>query len=174
MNITSLLALLQAAASILTLAQSHTASVAFQQEAVNFGSNAVQMVTQAAAPVGFQVPKNDSAWPNVKDLMNAPYIDTPGHWAPLGATVQGVFQYASFGDLNHDGVDDAAIIVNRPTANGTANYFLAAMLNQGGIMFNIADAPLGATINITSHAIASGTIILNGTHYTLLGNSITQ
>jgi len=119
MNITPLLTLLQAAASLLVLAQGHTVTTAFMQQAVNFGSNAVQIVVQSHAPIGFTVTKNDSIWPNVKDLANAPYIDAPGHWAPLGTTVQLITGDSSFGDLNHDGLDDAAAVVNRPSPDGT-------------------------------------------------------
>ncbi len=172
MNITSLLALLQAAAAVLTFAQSHAPSAAFAEQAVNFGSNAVQLVTQAAAPINFSVPANDSIWPNIKDLLGAPYIDGAGHWTRLGSTVQLIQEDTSFGDINHDGMDDAAVIVNRPSADGAPNYYLAAMLNQGGIMFNVADFPLGASMNIASHTVANGIISLDGAHYGLLGNTI--
>ena len=172
MNVASLLALLQAAASVLTFAQGHTATTAFAQQAVSFGSNAVQVVTQAAAPVGFPVPRNNSIWPNIQDLAGAPYIDASGHWVQLGQTVQLAPQYTSFGDLNNDGVDDAAVIVNRPSSGGAPNYFLAAMLNQGGIMFNVADFPLGTSINIASHSVAGEAILLNNERYELLGNTI--
>ena len=118
------------------------------------------------------MPQNDSAWPNAKDLKNAPYIDASGHWARLGKTVELLDGNTSFGDLNRDGMDDAAVIVNRPLSNGTPNYFLAAMLNQNGIMFNIADFSLGTSINITSHSVTGGIILLNGDHYELLGNMI--
>ena len=105
----------------------------------------------------FQVPPNDSVWPNIKDLSNAPYIIGPGQWSQLSRNgpTSAAGKYTSFGDLNHDGSDDAAAIVNRPTASGTPNYFLAAMLNQGGIMFNIADLPLGTSLNIASHTITA-------------------
>ena len=172
MNITSLLALLSAAASMLTLAQGHSATTAFMQEAINFGSNTVQVVTQASAPIGFSVPKDSSIWPTAVDLANAPYIDTPGHWAPLGQTVTFLSDDISFGDLNNDKLDDAAVIVNRPSAGGVQNYFLAAMLNSGGIMFNIADFPLGTSIAVASHSISGENILLNGQSYKLLGNTI--
>ncbi len=174
MNITSLLALLQAAASLLTAAQSPAATAAIQQGAVKFGNNAVQVVTQAAAPINFTVAKNDGIWPNISDLMRAPYIDAAGHWAPLGKTVRLVQKDTSFGDINNDGLDDAAVVVNRPSADGSANYFLAAMLNQGGIMFNIADFSLGTHANITSHSIKDGMMLLDGNRYELLGNVITK
>lgn len=172
MNIASLLALLQATASLLAFVQSPAVMPAFSQQAVHFGSQAVQIVTQAASPITFQVPQNDSIWPNMKDLANAPYRDASGHWVRLGATAQIVQEYTSFGDLNHDGLDDAAVIVNRPSSSGTPNYFLAAMLNQGGILFNIADFPLGPNLNISSHSITGGSILLNGAPYELLGNAI--
>lgn len=176
MNTSALLALLQAAAAVLAFAQSHaaTASPTLTQSAINFGSNTVQIVTQAAAPIDFQVPPNDSVWPNIKDLSNAPYIDGPGQWTHLGATVQLLPEYTSFGDLNNDGMDDAAAIVDRPTASGAQNYFLAAMLNQGGIMFNIADFPLGSNLDIASHTISNDVAWLNSDRYELLGNTITQ
>ncbi len=174
MNITALLALLQAAASVLTIAQGPTATTAFKQQAVNFGSHAVQAVTQAAAPISFSVPENTGIWPNTSELMSAPYIDAVGHWTRLGTTVQLVQEDVSFGDLNNDGVDDAAVVVNRPSSNGAANYFLAAMLNQGGIMFNIADISLGTSLNIATHSITAGVVVLNGDRYVLLGNAITR
>jgi hypothetical protein len=149
-------------------------TTAFTQQAVNFGSNAVQVVTQAAAPIGFPVPQNNSIWPNVEDLVKAPYIDAPGHWVPIGQTVKPLFEDTSFGDINNDDLDDAAVIVNRPSSNGAANYFLAAMLNQGGIMFNIADFPLGPSVDITSHSIVGETVLLNNKSYKLLGNVITN
>lgn len=179
MNPASWLALLQAAAALLTFASGRmnlsASSTALAQSAVNFGSNAVQIVEQATAPIGFQVPPNDSFWPDIKDLSNAPYIDGTidgvNDWTQLGSAVTLLPNYTSFGDLNHDGVDDAAAIVERPSADGTANYYLAAMLNQGGIMFNIADYPLGTTLNIASHTITSDIAWLNNSSYELLGNA---
>jgi hypothetical protein len=94
----------------------------------------------------------------------------------LGSGVTLLQQYTSFGDLNHDGADDAAVILAKPStaggAEGGESYFLAAMLNQGGVMFDIAELPLGSTANINSHQIASGTIILGSNQYKLLGTDL--
>lgn len=172
MNPASLIALLQLAASVLVSAQNPKMVLTMRQQAVQLGSNTVQLVTQAAAPIGFDVPKNNSIWPTAKDLMDAPYVDGPGHWARFGSTVQPLLQYASFGDLNDDGADDAAVIVNRPSVGGRPHYFLAVMLNQGGILFNIADVPLGSTVNVASHSIANGAVLLDSRKYNLLGNEL--
>ena len=165
MNTASLLALLQLTATILT---SHAPT----QATVNLASNIVQLVTQASAPINFAVPRNDSMWPDMKDLLYAPYISAPGQWSNLNSSVRILPEYTSFGDLNRDGSDDAAVIVNRPTTDGTPNYFLAAMLNQGGIMFNIADFPLGKNLNFASHTITAGVAQLNNDSYWLLGNTL--
>lgn len=157
---------------MLTFAQHNTTSTAFMQQAVHFGSGAVQVATQATAPVDFSIPQNDSGWPNTKDLAQAPYLDAPGHWAPLGATVKLIEADTSFGDLNGDGLDDAAVIVNRPSSNGAPNYYLAAMLNQGGIMFDVADLSLGTVLDIATHSVSHGNILLNNISYELLGDEI--
>ena len=159
------------AASVLLFAQNHTLPPEVLQSTVNLGSNTVQLVTQAAAPIDFPVPQNDSIWPNAKDLLRAPYLNAPGHWSPLGSAVQLMQADTSFGDLNQDGLDDAAVIVDRPSA-GAAHYYLAAMLNQGGILFNIADYPLGSSLTVATHTISNGVAWVNGTGYRLLGNTL--
>jgi hypothetical protein len=139
---------------------------------VNIAGNAIQIVTQATAQIPFTVTQNNSIWPNIDGLYNAPYRDAKGNWVRLGSTVSLLAQYTSFGDLNNDGFDDAAVIVNKPAADGNPRYFLAAMLNQGGIMFDIAELPLGKKININSHRVTSGQIIIDGKRYELWGNKI--
>ncbi|MDE2019204.1 MAG: hypothetical protein KGJ13_02535 [Patescibacteria group bacterium] len=168
----TLMSLLQAAASLLLFAQGHALPASSTQAIVNFGSNAVQLVTQAAAPIDFSVPQNNGIWPNTADLVQAPYLDGQGRWSRLGSTVQLIPADTSFGDLNGDGLDDAIVVVNRPTALGTSAYYLAAMLNQGGIMFNIADYPLGQGFTMASHTVRDGEAFVNGTGYRLLGNTL--
>jgi len=179
MNIASMIALLQATSALLVFAQGSRATPALMRSAVNIGSHSVQIVAQVRAPIDFAVTPNSSIWPNINDLVNAPYLDANGNYMRLGSdaagtasTVSLLEQYTSFGDINNDGVDDAAVIVNRPNAAGTPNYFLAAMLNQGGIMFNITDYPLGNTINITTHKVISGNIMIDGKQYDLLGDQL--
>ena len=166
-----MLSLLQAAASLLVSAQSEP-SLQAKIAAVHIGSKAVQTVVQETADIPFAITPNDSAAPTAKEVVNAPYRDAFGKWTKLGSSVKLMEQYLSFGDLNYDGSDDAAVVVNKPDAKGGAHYFLAAMLNQGGIMFDIAEAPLGSTINITNHRVASGEIVLDGAHYELLGEEL--
>lgn len=144
------------------------------QEIINVAENAVQMAAQAGAQIDFTVPKNDSIWPNAKDLRNAAYRDAAGRWVRLGSAVSFLDQYTSFGDLNHDGMDDAAVILNEPDAQGDAHYFLAAMLNQGGVMFEAAETPLGGTLNVATHGINAGKIDINGKQYRLFGVSLEQ
>ncbi len=166
------MALLQAAASILAFAQGPKATLATMQSAVNIGSNSVQIAAQAMAPINFPVPENTGVAPNITELIYAPYQNTAGKYVQLSPSFQLVEEDTSFGDLNHDGLDDAAVIINEPTTNGN-QYFLGAVLNQGGILFNIANLPLGNSITITSHAITNGIIILNGTErYQLLGDAL--
>jgi hypothetical protein len=168
-----MLALLQAAATLLALVQSPAVSTTTAQNSVNLAENAIQIVAQETAPIDFTVPKDNSIWPNITDLVNAPYLDGNGNYVPLGSAVSLLEQDTSFGDINNDGIDDAAVIVNRPTpATGAPNYFLAVMLNQGGIMFNIADYPLGNTVNINSHHVTDGNIIIDGNQYELWGDQI--
>jgi len=171
---TTLLSLLQAVALLLTAVQGgKIATPAIQTQAVNMAGNAVQLAAQVADPVGFTVTKNDSIWPNMKDLLNAPYRDANGKWIRLGASVQLIEGDTSFGDLNHDGLDDAAVVVKKQMADGSQNYFLAAMLNQGGILFDIADLPLGPNFEATSHKVASsGDAVLNGRRYELVGDKL--
>lgn len=167
-----MLALLQAAASLLVSAQSPQATPAMMQKAIDIGSNTVQVVVQASAPIDFAVPKNNSIWPTTNDLLNSPYIDDKGNWVQLGPTVAIIVGYTSFGDINNDGLDDAAVIVNKPGTNGSSHYFLAAMLNHDSILFNIADFPLGNSLSITSHDIVSNKIVINGNKYEVLGREL--
>ena len=148
---------------------------AVAQQIVNVAGNAVQLATQAAEPVGFAVTPNDGIWPNARDLTNAPHRDVSGKWVRLGGTVQLMEADTSFGDLNRDGVDDAAVVVKKQMADGSQSYFLAAMLNQGGIMFDVAETPLGANFapDTATHSITANEAALDGKHYALVGNQLT-
>jgi hypothetical protein len=180
---TAIATLLQLTASLLMGVQHDPRiSAAASQQAIQTGSQVVQLADQALANIPFPVPQNDSIWPNVKDLQNAPYLDASGHWVPFGQGVQPISSSISFGDMNGDGTDDAALVVQQTASSGVSGYVLAVMLNQGGILFNIADAPLGSVApTIYSHAISNGTLVMdmeaNGAprsvvHYVLLGNQI--
>ena len=67
------------------------------------------------------------------------------------------------GDVNGDGVDDAAVIlVANPGGSGTF-YHLAVVVNQGGTPKHVASQSLGDRIIVKSISIKSGEIVLNMT-----------
>jgi hypothetical protein len=166
--------LLNTLSAFLLVLQGSHASPAAQQTAINIAENGVQLAAQAVAMphIPFAIAPNDSVPPNIADLGNAAYRDGDGNWVRLGNGVNLIEGDTSFGDLNHDGVDDAAVIVEKPSSGGGVNYFLDAMLNQGGIMFDIAEVPLGAALTVTSHEIVPGTIFINDQQYQLFGTQL--
>lgn len=167
--------MLNAIAGLLMALHASNASPAALQTGLTLAENGMQLATQASANVPFVVPQNNSIWPNITDLVNAAYRDSNGNWVALGSTVTLIESYTSFGDLNHDGIDDAAVIVSKPDASGGQHYFLVAMLNQGGVMFDVAEFPLGNTLNVTTHSVTpAGTIMLNNTQYALFGTSLSE
>jgi len=178
----ALFALLQVTASFLIgIEHNPQATPAMQEQAVAVASRVIQIGTQAVAEIPFTVPQNNSAWPNIEDVMNAPYRNAQGGWAQVGQGVQVISSSTSFGDLNNDGLDDAVVLVEQSSATGPSHFALAALLNQGGILFNIADVPLGTSApDILSHSIQNGEFVLatrnvsgatTTTEYMLLGNS---
>ena len=130
---TAIALLLQAATSLLIgIGQNANFPYAVRERAVITAEHAVQISTQAEAmpSIGFSVPKNTSIWPTTSDLMQAPYRSADGSWVPLGNSVQLMAPSTSFGDINSDGLDDAAVIVKQTTKDGGSRYALAVMLNQ--------------------------------------------
>ncbi|HEX4104504.1 MAG TPA: hypothetical protein VHZ04_03480 [Candidatus Paceibacterota bacterium] len=176
MNVSSTLSLLQALAGMLALLHGAPTAPASStlQSAVNLATRSIQLVAQADAQIPFTVIPNDGMWPNVNDLENAAYRDASGNWVRLGPTVSLIQADTSFGDLNGDELDDAAVVVNKPDATGSPHYYLVAMLNQGGVMFDDAELSLGSTVNVTSHDITSGIITVNGQQYALFGTALSQ
>lgn len=183
MNIATVLLLLQATASLLSGAHNNPAvSSTTAAQLVTLGSRTVQLAVQATAPIDFAVPANKSIWPNVVELLSAPYIDANGKYVREGASVELDQGSLSFGDLNNDGFDDAVALVTQRQNDGSTKSVLAAFLNQGGIMFNIADMPLGvAPVELYSHNVVGGLIVMNmkvggqsraTTTYRLLGDEI--
>jgi hypothetical protein len=190
MNLTSVLVSLQMALTLLMGVQNNShATNASAQQAIIVASQAVQQAVQYnVAPMmsGFQTSKNNSIWPNITDLNNAVYMGPDGGYMRLSAggpgSVQLVGEDTSFGDINGDGSDDAAVVVQRTHSNGNATLDLAIMLNQNGVMFNVADAQLGDNVQILSHhVVQGGDIVLNtqvGTNaaqtstYKLLGEQL--
>src|SRR5258708_5889721 len=173
--------LLQLATTLLLAAQQGgQLPPAVQQKMVTLAAQSIQLSTFALAPINFPVTKNDSIWPNVNDVGNAPYIGFDGKYTRLGQNLQVFDQYTSFGDINGDGLDDAAAIVKKTDAGGNASYALAALLNQGNILWNISDVPLGNTLpQVYAHSVVNGQVMLDmqagdqplaTIYYGLLGN----
>ena len=179
---TSLIALLQVAVSLITSAHNNpTLSSTTRQTVINIGSQAIQIATQISNPASFTVEPNNSIYPGYEDLLRSPYLDANGNLIKLGNSVTLDDGSLSFGDLNGDEIDDAAVFLKRTDANGVSSIALAAMLNEGGILYNIADLPLGPKVIVNSHHIDGQQMIMNLTignaapatsTYELIGTSI--
>lgn len=188
MDTSTISLLLQTVAALLTAAHNNPAiAPATTKQLITLGSQTVQIATQVVAPINFPVKKNTSAFPSGSEVLNAPALTAAGAYVPIamGTPVALVQPSLSFGDLNSDGVDDAAAIVIQTTGTGgniATSSALAIFLNQGGIMFNIADQPLGAAVTVYSHHIISGGLLVMDMQvaggvratstYALLGNQI--
>lgn len=84
-------------------------------------------------------------------------------YQPGAATELVISLYPKYalGDLNGDGIDDAAVIlVANPGGSGTF-YDLAAVINQNGTPTNVASQLLGDRVQIKSISIKSGEIVLD-------------
>ncbi len=155
--------LLQLTTSLLFAAKSNSSlPLAVREQMVRFAERSIQLSAQALAevPAGFVEIKNDGIWPNIKDLGQSLYLSVQGKYVPLGQGVRLIESYTSFGDMNNDGLDDAVVVVKRTSLNGTQEYALAAMLNQGGVLFNIDDLSLGSSATIGSHHVVNGKLML--------------
>jgi hypothetical protein len=166
MNTSTIATLLQLVVSLLSGAQHNVTMTPSTTEAtVAIASRAVQLSAQVEAipKIDFTIPPNDSNDPSMKDLLQAAYIDPTGTYVPaVGSDVNVVQGDTSFGDLNTDGFDDAVTIVQKTNSSGNTNFALAVMLNQGDMMFNIDDVPLGSSVEVFSHNIVQGgDLVLN-------------
>jgi hypothetical protein len=83
----------------------------------------------------------------------------PGASASASATQ--LLEPVLYGDLNRDGIEDAALLLS--TQNGGTGHFveLAAVLNQNGAARNVATVSLGDRVVMESGRVAAGTIILD-------------
>ncbi len=184
MNTSTIALLLQMTSSLLAGAHNNAAvPPAALAEIAGLGNRTVQIAVQALAPIDFPVATNTDMWPTVTDLMASPYLDAEGNYVRAGGAVQLDQSSVSFGDLNSDGFDDAAAIVTRKMADGTTQDAIAVFLNQGNIMFNIADLPLGSSATVYSHNINANMLTMNmriaggaraTTTYELVGNQIKE
>lgn len=184
MSTTSIALLLQMAASLLAGARNNpslTPSTTEQIAAI--GAHTIQLAAQAEANIGFAVPQNTSIWPTIDDLMHSAYLNAGGAYVPEGPFASLEQSTVSFGDLNGDGLDDAAGVVDLTNAGSAPMPYLAVFLNQGGVMFNIADLPLDASTTVYSHGIMNGVLTMDmqaagaaraTSTYELVGNRIVE
>jgi len=101
----------------------------------------------------------------------APMIDGKHYYSPPGDLMPGEedVEYftvieeglIAFGDLNGDGVDDAAVVLGSWT--GGSGYYLgvSALSLQNGVPVNIASECLGDRVLVNSIAIENGEIVLS-------------
>ncbi len=66
----------------------------------------------------------------------------------------------AFGDLNADGIDDAAVITGIWEGGNIVFTYLTALRNEGGVPVHVASVLLGAKIRIDSMAISDGIVTL--------------
>lgn len=70
--------------------------------------------------------------------------------------------FAAFGDLNGDGVEDAAVILVESSGGSGAFIYLAAVINQNGQPVNVATTFLGDRVQPASASIQDGEIVFQG------------
>ncbi|MFA6354386.1 MAG: hypothetical protein WCX12_01725 [Candidatus Paceibacterota bacterium] len=97
-----------------------------------------------------------SIWPNFDQLLSASYLNRDGKRVALGDGVRLADSFLSFGDLNEDGLDDAVVVLKMDDGKGGIDYWLGAMLNKAGVLFNIVNKPIGKNVEIYSHHVESG------------------
>lgn len=90
-------------------------------------------------------------------LVNGSYERSYGEGASMVNSV-GYLQ-AAFGDLNKDGVKDAAVIVWANTGGSDRFVYLVAVTNRGKILRQAAHVLLGNHVQMTSLTIDGGKIV---------------
>lgn len=67
----------------------------------------------------------------------------------------------TFGDVNSDGVEDAAVILQTQNGGNGNNKELAIVLDQGGEVYNVATLDIGFMVAVDAVQIDSETVTLN-------------
>ena len=76
-------------------------------------------------------------------------------------TVMFVDQFVAYGDLNGDGVGDAAVILAENSGGSGVFVYLVAVINQDGTPVNVATQLLGDRVDLKSVIIKDGEIVVN-------------
>lgn len=76
-------------------------------------------------------------------------------------TVRLMDPFFAFGDLNGDGVQDAAVLLAENSGGSGVFIYLAAMVDQNGVPVNQATTLLGDRIQINALTIENGEIVLD-------------
>ena len=83
-------------------------------------------------------------------------------FVPGGASRPTVtFVNHAFGDLNGDGTTDAAVALVENSGGSGVFWYLAAMINRDGKLFNVATHFLGDRWQVQSMSMRAGEIVLN-------------
>lgn len=77
-------------------------------------------------------------------------------------TVMLIDRFNFFGDLDGDGVEDAAVILAENSGGSGVFIYLAAMVSQDGALVNVATQLLGDRLQVDSVVIDSGQIVVTG------------
>lgn len=68
--------------------------------------------------------------------------------------------FTAFGDLNGDGIDDAALLLVESSGGSGSFFYLAAVINSKGMPENVATTLLGDRLSPESLAIEAGEVVL--------------
>jgi hypothetical protein len=90
-------------------------------------------------------------------LINGSYEKSYGSDASMVNTVG--YMQAAFGDLNKDGVKDAAVIVWGNSGGSDRFVYMVAVTNRGKILRQAANVLLGNHVQMTSLTINGGKIV---------------
>jgi len=94
-------------------------------------------------------------------LTDGEYHEPAAPGSASQVTVTMLPDLTAYGDLNGDGVSDAAVIL-AGSAGGSGTFItLAAVLNQDGEPQHVASAELGDRVQVHSVAIESGEIVVS-------------
>ena len=97
-------------------------------------------------------------YPETVQLSNGRYEGEPFQEGGTSRPMVIFIEPTAFGDLDGDGVDDAAVLVVETSGGSGAFIYLAAMLNQDGEPYNQATLLLGDRVQVKALKIDAGEI----------------